>query len=76
MTVQKRAQPSYSFLKIKILKLKLLYKYVMGFSEDVQMLIEACLCRNKASEQVLSDFYFFLRYEKYLEQKSKKKKCF
>ena len=31
----------------------------MGFSDDAQILLEACLCCNKANEQVFSEFCFF-----------------
>ena len=43
---------SFRFQTMKIVKLRILYKYVMGFSEDAQILLEACLCRNKVNEQV------------------------
>ena len=59
MIVQLRTRPSYSFLKTKMLKLRILYKYVMGFSDDDQILFETCLCSNEVNEQVLSYFYFF-----------------
>ena len=45
----------------------------MGFSDDAQILFEACLCVNTVNEQILSDFYFFAIL-KILRTKIKKKK--
>ena len=42
----------FRFQTMMIMKLRILHKYVMGFSEDAQILFEACLCRNKVNEQV------------------------